>query len=300
MPTTVIVNNPIAFVIQLSDEPATLDLLVANMSTGVVTSAVLPTSPETPAAFLTEKLQNLLTLLPGLSIAAMKTLLKNLLTIECLEATIIATVTDVGPLFTLTLSGIPDPANIQVTIPHSIISPFTGNILSGGSGGAPAAGSIFGYASEDAGLALGNGTLAVMAYQQLQAEKPAGVVTSLVPFTFTCPVGGDGLYAVNASLYVDFSAAVGPGNSGVLQFETLKNGLIVVPADGPGVSNNFTLEDAANCNQSTVIAGVIQLAAGDTVQFRAVQANTGTVAVITSVGVAGGNQCSVVFIGPVA
>jgi hypothetical protein len=242
--------------------------------------------------------QQLLALVPGLSTAALKKLITNLMTLDQLEGAFTATVVAVGPVYTLTLSGLATPSNIEMAIPLSSSSPFTGNVLSGGSGPA-AAGSIFGYASEDAGLALGNGTLANMAYQQLQLEKPVGVVTSLAPFNFTCPVGGDGLYAVNASIYVDFTAAVGPGNSGALQFETLKNGLLVTPADGPGVSNNFTLEDAAACNQSAVIAGVIQLVAGDVVSFRAVQSNTGTIAVATSASVIGGNQCSVVYIGPV-
>ena len=199
MPTTpIIVNNPIAFVVQ-SDQ-ASYDLFVVNTVTGVVTSPILDVANSTISAFLTEKMQRLLALLPGLNQASLETLIKNLLTLEQLGSTTTVSFTVVGPVYTLNLAGLTNPSNVQVTVPHSIISPFTGNVLSGGGGGAADATFSWSTRDGDGPFLVPVGVDTAVEFPNTVAENPVGAVTATNPWTFTCPVGKAGLYLIDASL----------------------------------------------------------------------------------------------------
>lgn len=114
---------PNAFVV-LSTVGVGYDLLSANVSTGVVTSAYLPASS---TDFLTLRLQKLLTLMPSLTAAALKTLIRNLVMLDQLEGNFTVTVTAAGNDYALGLSDLATPSNLQVSIPFSMISPFAVN-----------------------------------------------------------------------------------------------------------------------------------------------------------------------------
>ncbi len=120
--TTTLINAfpPNAFIVQ-SSNGAAYDLLSANVSTGVVTSAYLPASATN---FLTIRLQKILTLLPSLSAAALKTQIKSLLSLNQLEGAFTSTVTATGSNYALGLSDLAAPSNMQVSIPFSMSSPF--------------------------------------------------------------------------------------------------------------------------------------------------------------------------------
>lgn len=131
--TTTLINvfPPNAFVVR-SSNGAAYDLLAVNVVTGVVTSALLPASA---TSYLTLRMQYLLSVLPGLSTTALKALIRNLLLLDQLEGTVTATVTDVGDVYSLGLSGLASPSNLQVTIPFSTSSPFATGAGTGGGGG---------------------------------------------------------------------------------------------------------------------------------------------------------------------
>ncbi len=122
-PILITVFSPNAFVVQSADGSA-YDLLSANVSTGVVTSAYLPANATN---FLTLRFQKLLTLLPSLTATALKTLIRNLVTLDQLEGEFTATVTATGSNYALGLSDIETPSNLQVSIPFSTSSPFAVN-----------------------------------------------------------------------------------------------------------------------------------------------------------------------------
>ena len=286
-------NATNSFVIQQANG-APYDLLVVNVTTGVVTSALLPAAT---TDYLTTRVQQLLALVPGLSTAALKKLITNLMTLDQLEGAFTATVTDVGPIYTLTLSGLATPSNIEMAIPLSSSSPFTGNVLSGASGAPPAVYS-WNTRAGDGDFNVPPDTETLIEFPNTIAENPVGAVTATNPWTFTCPVGKAGLYQIAASL--PWRDDEGGTNFSVNMY-ALVNGFSGDDR-GPEFTEFFTSSriDTGSANIMQVTGSLI-LDEGDTLQLAVYQSNdAGTDLFIDdSLGEArAACYCDVVYIGP--
>jgi len=118
-------NATNSFVLQQPDG-TDYDLFTVDISTGVATSALLPAAT---TDYLGIRIQQLIALVPGLTTSAKKKLIKNLFTVDQLQngdITVDITTPD-GIVFTVGFSTLATPSTIELAIPLSSSSPFTGN-----------------------------------------------------------------------------------------------------------------------------------------------------------------------------
>lgn len=142
MPTTKVdIYDPISCVM-LTDDGVGFNLFSVNVITGVVTSTFMS---QAARDFLTERMQKILPVLPGLSSAALQELVQNMVSLRQFEGSFTISVGVVGNVYTLAVAGLATPSTLQVTIPMSTSSPFTGNSNSAGGAIPPSAPALIGF-----------------------------------------------------------------------------------------------------------------------------------------------------------